>query len=215
MDADVGIRSPTGAWSAVGRRQSAGIVYDVELTLELPRADGRHRYERARTLRRGALRPRPQRSWRRACARGRGVDRPLAARRRRAPRRSRCARNASARRRRRRRGARARGSRAGPRDGAGARGPLWPVARRDERALPAAGLANRRVPEGVALRARSAARSRGARRARRFHRLRDFDVQEDLPSGRGRSRRAGTRRSAVATAAEIERSSAASTDKFR
>ena len=49
---------PTGACQGGGAaRGRSGLVYDVELTLDLPRAEyGRHGAERARPLRRGALR---------------------------------------------------------------------------------------------------------------------------------------------------------------
>ena len=114
---------PAAASSAAAAARSRGIVYDVELTLDLPRGrDGRHRAERARPLRRGAVRQRPHERGRRARARGRAADRGNGCRACvDAPRRPRGAHGllegAGAR----RRGARARRPRARARDGAGAR----------------------------------------------------------------------------------------------
>ena len=59
--------------------QPAGIVYEPELTLDLPRGETvGTAHERARPLRRGALRRGPQRRGRRGRARGRAADRRVA-----------------------------------------------------------------------------------------------------------------------------------------
>ena len=72
-----------------GGAHPAAIVYEPELTLGLPRGDDRgDGDERARPLRRGALRAGPQPGGRRACARGRAPHLGVAAARRRALRRT-------------------------------------------------------------------------------------------------------------------------------
>ncbi len=186
----------------------AGIVYDVGLTLDLrARRYGRHLAERARPLRRGALRRRVSERERRVRALGARADRPLAPGGRRQRRRTVEARErAPARGGRGGRGARARRARARPRDGAGAREQLRPASRRDERPRAAARTAlqrrdrprrGRALRGGDRRRRRPAqARSRSSRGWAGSSRLRDFGVRRGRRCRRSRPRaaaRAGNR----------------------
>ena len=156
-----------------GGAHNEAIVYDVELTLGMPRErDRRHGAERARARVRGAVREGPRsrggsaRARRRRAAISDALPRVLDDARR--PCRTR---GAAARRRQGRRGARAFRARARARDGAGDRRPLRAAARRAQRDLPAARAAVQRrssCPSEL-LGGRAAERARGARAPRRLH----------------------------------------------
>ena len=208
---------PAHAWAAAAARTSPAIVYDVELTLGLPRGrDRRYGAERARALRRGALRRGPQRRRRRAArSRARALIGGWLPRRRRPSRTT--ARRAEGL----LRGAAAGGEAlalaglgARARDGAGARRSLRPPARRDERALPAARRSASRAQRSPAAVARfgealggDAVAVGSSPRLGGFERLRDFGVPEDeLPEVRCRGGRAAGNQSnpRPATPDEIE-----------
>ena len=210
---------PTGASSAAaGGAHLAGIVYEVGLTLDLPRAETVGTAMNALAHCAEALYvARPQREGRRACARGRRADRALAAAGGRGAERPRGEGRPPSRRRGGRRGARARRARTGACDRAGARRHARPAPRRDERT---------RSPARTSLQPRRSCRRRSLASARRsarpttqpqrsrswpasagFERLRDFGVAEaDLPSlaEAAAGRTANRLNPRPASAAEIE-----------
>ena len=135
-----GIRSPDRRMQGGGSgAHPVALVYDVDLTLDLPRAEtaGTAMNALAHCAEALYVRGRSAEGDERG-ARRRAADRGRAASGARRAGRPRCAARAAARRRTRRPRTRARRACARPRDGPGARRPLRPPARRDERALPAA-----------------------------------------------------------------------------
>ena len=180
------------------------IVYEPELTLDLPRRrDRRHGAERARALRRGALRRGAQRRGRRRGARGSAADRQLAAAGGRAPRRPRGAnRSFSAAPVTRERRSASRSSRSGTRWRRGsAAATASPHGALNALTLPPALRFNQPVAAeaiarfGEALGSDDpAARVEELARLGGFERLRDLGIPEDAPAERRRAGRGPPRR---------------------
>ena len=174
--AGFGVRTPERRMvGGGGGANLAAIVYEVGLTLDLPRAETVGTAMNALAHCAEALYVRGRNDAGDAAAlAGARADRGSSCRASSRPRASRTRARAAARRRPRRRGARARRPRARARDGAGARRDVRPAARGDERALPPAGAPVRnastlRTPSRASA-PRSAARTtrpRGSRSSRR------------------------------------------------